>query len=102
AIEAMVGLGRLDDAVPLIEVLEQNGLRLNRSWLLAAGARGRSMWLAAQGDLDAAERMAQQAMTAHEALPMPFERARTQLLLGHLQHRRGNHETATATLSEAL
>ncbi|OBA82119.1 hypothetical protein A9W99_12005 [Mycobacterium sp. 1164966.3] len=102
AIEAMVGLGRLDEAVPLIEVLEQNGLRLNRSWLLAVGARGRSMWLAAQGDLDAAERMAHQAMTAHDSLPMPFERARTQLLLGQLQHRCGDHETATATLAAAL
>ena len=39
AVEAMVGLGRLDEAVPLIEVLEQNGARLKRSWLLAVGAR---------------------------------------------------------------
>ena len=45
------------------------------------------MMLAAQGHLEAATRMAQQAMSAHESLPMPFERARTQLLLGQLQRR---------------
>lgn len=102
AVEAMVALGKLDDAVPLIESLERNGARLNRSWILAVGARCRSMWLAAQGDLDAAEQMAHQAMTEHDALPMPFERARTQLLLGRLQHRRGQPDLAAATLREAL
>ncbi len=102
AIEAMVALGRLDEAVPLIESLERNGARLNRSWLLAVGARCRSMWLAAHDDVVAAEGMAQRAMTEHERLAMPFERARTQLLLGQLQDRRGDHETAAATLGAAL
>jgi tetratricopeptide (TPR) repeat protein/predicted Ser/Thr protein kinase len=102
AAEAMVALGRLDEAVPLIESLERNGARLNRSWLLAVGARCRSMWLAAQDDVVAAERMAHRAMTEHERLPMPFERARTQLLLGQLQHRLGDHGAAAATLGAAL
>jgi serine/threonine protein kinase/tetratricopeptide (TPR) repeat protein len=102
AVEAMVALGRLDDAVPLIDSLERNGARLNRSWLLAVGARCRGMWLAAQDDFDAAERMAHQAMAEHQSLPMPFERARTQLLLGQLQRRRGDNETAAATLGVAL
>ncbi|MBW0017843.1 MAG: protein kinase [Mycobacterium sp.] len=102
AVEAMVALGRLDDAMPLIDWLERNGRRRNRSWLLAVGARCRSMWLAAKGDIDAAERMAHQAMSEHEALPMPFERARTQVVLGRMQHRRGREHEATATLSAAL
>jgi hypothetical protein len=102
AVEAMVALDLLDDAVPLIDLLERNGTRLNRSWLIAVGARCRSMWLAAHDDVDAAERMAHRAMTEHETLPMPFERARTQLLLGQLQHRRGQSQKAAATLREAL
>ena len=77
AVEAMVGLGRHDDAAPLIEEFEQNGARLGRSWMLAVGARCRSMWLAATGDIAAAMRMAEHAMTEHDRLPMPFERART-------------------------
>ena len=102
AIEAMIALGRLDDAEPMIKAMENGGRRLNRAWMLAIGARCRSMMLAAQGQLEAATRMAQQAMTAHQPLPMPFERARTQLLLGQLQRRQRQKEAATTTLTEAL
>ena len=38
----------------MIDTLERNGPRLDRPWMLAVGARGRAMLLAAQGDLDAA------------------------------------------------
>ena len=54
AVEAMVALGRHAEAEPLIEALEHNGRRLDRSWMLAVGARCRSMWLAARGDVAAA------------------------------------------------
>ncbi|ORB17728.1 helix-turn-helix transcriptional regulator [Mycobacterium noviomagense] len=102
AVEAMIALGKFDDAEPLIEALERNGRRLDRAWMLAVGARCRSMSLAARGDVVAAEQIAQQAMTEHQRLPMPFERARTQLLLGQLQRRRRRKEAAAATLHEAL
>ncbi|MDT5207670.1 MAG: hypothetical protein QOF67_85, partial [Mycobacterium sp.] len=101
AVEAMVAVGRHADAVPLIEELERNGGRLGRPWMLAVGARCRSMWLAATGDIAAATEMAEQAMAEHERLPMPFERARTQLLLGQLQRRQRQKESAGATLREA-
>jgi DNA-binding CsgD family transcriptional regulator len=102
AVEAMVGVGRHADAVPLIEELERNGARLGGCWMLAVGARCRSAWLAATGDIAAATRMAEAAMTEHERLPMPFERARTQLLLGQLLRRQRQKETASATLRHAL
>ena len=102
AVEAMIALGRLADAEPLIEALEHNGRRLDRPWMLAIGARCRSMWLAARGDVEAADRTAQQAMAEHDRLPMPFERARTQLLLGQLQRRQRRKEAAAVTLGEAL
>jgi DNA-binding CsgD family transcriptional regulator len=41
-------------------------------------------------------------MDEHRRLPMPFERARTQLLLGQLQRRRRRKQGAEATLREAL
>ena len=102
AVEAMVALGRLDDAEPLIDALESNGRRLDRPWMLAVGARCRSMWLAARGDLEAADRAARQAITHHQRLPMPFELARTQLLLGQLERRQRHREAAAATLRTAL
>ncbi|HZU47232.1 MAG TPA: AAA family ATPase [Mycobacterium sp.] len=102
AVEAMIALGHFDDAEPLTEALERNGRRLDRAWMLAVGARCRSMWLAARGDVGAAEEVAHQAITEHQRLPMPFERARTQLLLGQLQRRQRRKEPAAETLHEAL
>ena len=46
--------------------------------------------------------MAELAMTEHQRVPMPFERARTQLLLGQLQRRQRQREAGAATLREAL
>lgn len=102
AIEALVQLGRLSEAEPLVKALEGNGRRLDRPWMLAVGARGRAMLLAALGDLDGAIEAAQQAMAAHDRLPMPFERARTLLLLGQLQRRQRKKESASANLQEAF
>jgi DNA-binding CsgD family transcriptional regulator len=102
AVEAMIALGRLADTEPLIEALERNGARLDRPWMLAVGARCRSMWLAARGDLDSAEHTARQAICHHHRLPMPFELARTQLLLGQLERRLRHREAATMTLKTAL
>jgi DNA-binding CsgD family transcriptional regulator len=102
AVEAMVALGRHDEAEPLIKALETNGRRLDRPWMIAIGARCRAMSLAARGDIAAASRMADYAMIEHARLPMPLERARTQLLLGQLQRRQRQKETARAFLREAL
>lgn len=101
AIEAMISLSRFQDAEPLIEALERNGHRLERPWMLAVGTRCRGMWLATQGDVSAAEMSVKYAMTMHDRLPMPFERARTQLLLGQLQRRQRRKEAAATTLREA-
>lgn len=41
-------------------------------------------------------------MAHHDRLPMPFERARTQLLVGQLHRRQRRRDVASATLREAL
>jgi DNA-binding CsgD family transcriptional regulator len=102
AVESLIALGRLADAEPLVSVLERNGTRLDRAWMLAVGARCRAMLLAAHGEIEAAYRAAQAAMIHHDRLPMPFERARTQLLVGQLQRRQRKREAGSATLREAL
>lgn len=100
AIDALVNVGELDEAERLIEVLERDGHRLDRPWMLAVGARGRAVLLAARGDLGDAVAHAQRALTEHDRLPMPFERARTLLVLGQLQ-RRARRRGSTANLAEA-
>ena len=100
--EALIHLGRLDEAEPLIAALERNGQRLDRPWAKAVGARCRAMLLAAQGDVQAASTAVDLAMAEHARLPMPFERARTQLLAGQLQRRQRQKDQAATTLREAL
>jgi DNA-binding CsgD family transcriptional regulator len=102
AVEALTALGRLDEAESLVATLEHNGARHDRPWMLAVGARGRSHLLAARGELEAAEQAAQEAMGHHQRLPMPFEKTRTQLLLGQVQRRRRRKQAAETTLREAL
>jgi DNA-binding CsgD family transcriptional regulator len=102
AVESMIALDRLDEARRLTDLIGGNGKRLDRAWMLSVAARCRGMLLAARGDLAAAERAAQEAMEQHDRVPMPFERARTQLLLGQLQRRQRKRQPAAASLREAL
>lgn len=101
AIEALIHTGQTDRATPLVEALQSNGARLGRAWMLAVGARGRAQLLAHSGDLQVAEHSALQALAHHDQLPMPFENARTQLLLGQIQRRRRRPKEAIATLTAA-
>jgi DNA-binding CsgD family transcriptional regulator len=102
AIEALVAVGRLDEAEPIVEALLRHGAELDRPWMLAVGARGRSMLQAAGGELAEAEETLQRAMVQHDRLQMPFERARTQLFLGQVLRRQRKKNLAAATLREAL
>ena len=102
AIEAMVALGRLGRAAPFVGVLQEAGRRLDRAWLLAVGHRCRGLLEAAHGDLTAALTWTERAMVEHDRLDMPFERARTQLLLGQVQRRLRLKKAAATTLAEAL
>ena len=102
AIEAMVALGQLDAAEEITSILETNGARLERVWMKAVGARCRAMLLAARGDVEAAAEAATRAMDEHGRLGMPFEQARTQLLLGQIERRQRRREVSTATLGTAL
>lgn len=102
AVEALVGLGRAAEAEPLVRALECNGRQFRRAWMQATGARCRAILLASTGDVDGALDAASTALTHHRALPMPFERARTQLLVGQLLRRQRQKGSAATALTEAL
>lgn len=101
AIEALIATGRADVAEPMIAKLEDDGRRLDRPWMLATGARGRALWRAARGELDEAIRAAEEAMVQHDRLPMPFDRARTLLMLGQLRRRQRSRQAAADAFVEA-
>lgn len=102
AVEAMLAVGRADDAVPLVDTLERNGAEMDRPWMLAVGGRCRGMLLALRGDLEDAEEAVRRSLTHHDRLPMPFETARTQLFHGRLLRRQRRKHLAADALREAL
>lgn len=101
AAEALIALGRLEEADEIVAILERNGRRVDRPWMLAVAGRCRAMSLAARGDVAAADLAVREALDWHDRLPMPLELARTQLLAGQLLRRRRLREPAVATLREA-
>ncbi len=102
AAEALIALGRSDEAEPLVSLLLENGQRLDRPWALAAGYRCRALQLAAAGDLTAAIAAAEESVAQHRRLANPIERGRTLLVLGQLQRRARRRRTAAATVALAL
>ena len=102
AAEALIAVGKLDEATVLVDWLEDHGRRLDRAWALAAGGRCRSLLLAAAGELEASIRCCKLALAQHDRIEMPFERGRTMLVLGRLQRRRGTRREAKTSLEAAL
>lgn len=102
AVEAMVNLGRFDEAERLADVLADNGNRLDRAWMIAVGARCRAMVLAARGETDGALLAVRLAQNECDRLPMPFEYARTQLLLGQIERRHRRKDAAAVAFTRAL
>jgi DNA-binding CsgD family transcriptional regulator len=102
AAEALIQLRRLTEAAQVVEMLEANGRRLDRPWMLATGFRCRALMLAVRGDIGGATAAAQKAMAEHDRLAMPFEEARTRLLLGQLHRRQRQRNAASTELRHAL
>ncbi|WP_166350521.1 ATP-binding protein [Phytoactinopolyspora limicola] len=99
--EAMIALGRLDEAETLVGVLESSGTRPSRPWASAVGARSRGLLCVARGDLDDAEAAFHHALVAHDHLGLGYEEARTYLVMGRLQRRRNRRRAARASLERA-
>jgi DNA-binding CsgD family transcriptional regulator/DNA polymerase III delta prime subunit len=102
AAEALIGVGRIEEAEEIVSLLEERGAALDRVWAIAVGARCRGLILAAQGDVEEAERAVERALAEHERLPMPIERARTLLVLGRIRRRLRKRRAAKEALDEAL
>jgi DNA-binding CsgD family transcriptional regulator/tetratricopeptide (TPR) repeat protein len=94
-VEAAVLAGDLDLAERVLsERLEEPAVRLPLPWIRAMAARGRGLLDAARGDLDGAIGTLDAAVAVFtDELPMPFERARSQLARAQV-HRRAGHRRA--------
>jgi DNA-binding CsgD family transcriptional regulator len=101
-VEALVALGRLDEAESLLAPFEDAGRRLDRAWAIASGARCRALVFAARGDLAGASAAADEALREHDRLPLPFELGRTLLGRGAVERRAKRKREARDTLTKAL
>jgi DNA-binding CsgD family transcriptional regulator len=102
AIEAFIATGELDRAKQLTDALQAFGRDFDRPWALATSGRCRALLEAALGRVEGACSAAEQALIDHKRLPMPFELARTQLVLGQLRRRGGERRAARDMLQRAL
>jgi tetratricopeptide (TPR) repeat protein len=102
AIEALISLGRLDEAQALLDRLERQGRTLDRPWAIATAGRGRGLLAAARGGLSTARSALEQALVEHRRVPQPFELARTLLAKGEVERRAKQKRAARSALEQAL
>lgn len=101
AIEALVALGRVDEARPLVSWLESRAEALARPQVAAWAARCRGLLLAADGDVETAEAALAEALAAHERHPIPYDQARSLLVAGRIQRRLRRWRAARESLQAA-
>ena len=100
-VEAAVAAGDLERAVAALAMQEQVVVSTPRPWIRVVVLRGRALLAAATGALDDADALASAAVAAAEALPMPVEQARTQLVAGRIARRRKDRRRAGKLLDAA-
>ena len=101
-VEALIELGRGDDAGEVLDWYEGNARRLERMSALANCARCRGLLAAQAGDLDVALAAYDEAVAWHARVEFPLDRGRTLLALGVALRRVKRRREARATLEEAL
>ncbi|HEX4526296.1 MAG TPA: AAA family ATPase [Gaiellaceae bacterium] len=100
--ELLLELGRLDDAVRVVDVWEADALRVDRQWVLAQVTRCRGLVASARGDIGLAVACLQQAVAEHEEIGDPFGKGRALLALGIVSRRARQKRTARDSISAAL
>jgi DNA-binding CsgD family transcriptional regulator len=101
-IEALVLLGRLDDAEESLSSFLERGRRVGRQWALAGGERCRGVLLAAQGRIDEAAEALEQAVQLSEKLGHTLELGRALLAQGIVARRAKRKREAGEALAHAL
>ena len=101
-IEALVDLGRREEAGELLEWYEGHARRLERATALANCMRCRGLLAAQAGMVDEAIGHYEEALTFHRQVDLPLDRGRTLLALGLAQRRLKRRRKARETLEEAL
>jgi DNA-binding CsgD family transcriptional regulator len=98
-VEALVALGKRNEARRVLEHLEWRGRSIPRTWIEAGLSRARALVLAAEGKVAEALAILDRAPSADG---LPFEQARLLLVKGQIERRANRKLAAKESLSEAL
>jgi DNA-binding NarL/FixJ family response regulator len=101
-IEALVSVGRLEEAKAVLQQLEQQAAALEHRWATPAALRCRSLLLLAHERADEAAAAADRAAAAFEELGFPLDRARALLAAGAARRRAGQRRPAADVLASAI
>ena len=101
AVAALVALARFDEAAELTRQLDIATEANNHPWSTAMAWRCHGLLKAARGERVAALELLERALAEHQRLPMPFEEARTRLMLGSMLRRAGHRSDARRELDIA-
>jgi DNA-binding CsgD family transcriptional regulator len=100
--EALLDLGRIDDAVQLLDDWEPDARRLGRDRIVAQVTRCRGLVAAARGDVDLALATLEQAVEQADEVTDAFGRARAKLALGVTRRRARQKRDARDAIAAAL
>jgi DNA-binding CsgD family transcriptional regulator len=101
-IEALLALGRTDEALAMLEPFARKARAKDRPWALAAAFRCEGALAAAGGDIDGARAALDRAVEAHARVLQPFEAARTSMVRGAVERRAKQKRAARTFLEGAL
>jgi DNA-binding CsgD family transcriptional regulator len=101
-VEAQLALGRIDEAVGILDVWEADARRVGRERTLAHVLRCRGQIAAARGDIDEAMALLDSAVARHGELGDPYGQARGLLALGVVRRRARQKRQARDAIAQAL
>ena len=101
-VEALLELGRIADAVVVLDAWDTDAVRVGRAWVLAQVTRCRGLVAAAGGNVEQAIATLENAVGEHEEVGDPFGRARALLALGVLGRRARQKRPAREAIEAAL
>jgi DNA-binding CsgD family transcriptional regulator len=101
-VEALIGIGRLDDAEAMLEWYEGLAEASGRIGALAACARCHGLLLVAHGEVDSAVDALRRSIELYGRVTEPLGLARSRLVLGVIERRRLHKRVARETLGAAL
>jgi DNA-binding CsgD family transcriptional regulator len=101
-VELLLELGRIEDAVRILDVWQADAARLGREWVLAHVARCCGRLAAARGDFEQALTVLERAVVAHDEVGDSFGHAQALLALGTVRRRRRQKRPAREAIEAAL